>query len=86
MSIPEVRLRSTEMGIVSKLLKYQNYFQARKIKLCMAANEKCTAKEVLRNEVNPESNSNRVYVNPDFVEGLDTSDGSRQFDEDFEMK
>ena len=47
----------------------------------MAANEKCTAKEILKSELKSESNSNRILVNPEFAESLDTSDGSKQFDE-----
>ena len=44
--------------------------------------EKCKAKEILQNEVQSEDNSkNRLLINPEYVEELDQTDGSNQFDE-----
>merc|ERR1712045_438371 len=53
--------------------------EARKLKICMAANDKCKALEILQNEVQSEdgttgenaSINNRLFVNPDFVQELD---------------
>ena len=58
----------------------------------MAANDKCKALEILQNEVQSEdgttrgdsSMNNRLFVNPDFVQDLDQSDGSKQFDNENE--
>ena len=52
----------------------------------MAANDKCKALEILQNEVQSEDGSagdsmNRLFVNPEFVQELDQSDGSKQFDD-----
>ena len=55
-------------------------FQARKVQLCMNAHDKCSSKEVLKNELGDEnSNDNRFLINPEFVESLDDSDGSKAF-------
>ena len=58
----------------------------------MAANDKCKALEILQNEVQSEDGAtggdssiiNRLFVNPDFVQDLDQSDGSKQFDNENE--
>ena len=55
----------------------------------MAANDKCKALEILQNEVQSEDGSagdsmNRLFVNPEFVQELDQSDGSKQFDNENE--
>ena len=58
----------------------------------MAANDKCKALEILQNEVQSEdgttggdtSINSRLFVNPDFVQDLDQSDGSKQFDNENE--
>ena len=54
--------------------------EARKAKLCMNENDKCQAKELLKDEVDTE-NKNRLFVNPEFMANLDSSDGAEQFDE-----
>ena len=68
------------------------FFQARKVQLCYSAHDKCLEKEVLKNELendkngqndkNGESdrNDNRFLINPEFVQSLDESDGSKAFD------
>jgi len=54
--------------------------EARKVQLCMNAHDKCSSKEVLKNELADEnSNDNRFLINPEFVESLDDSDGSKAF-------
>jgi hypothetical protein len=58
--------------------------QARKIKLCMVANEKCTSKEILKREVF-NKDSERMLIIPEFVQDLDKSDGSEQFDDDIKI-
>ena len=60
--------------------------QARKFKLCQAADHKCKEHEVLLDEINRKDDfvktmTNRLLVNPDFVQDLDRSDGSKQFDD-----
>ena len=54
--------------------------EARKVKLCMNENDKCQAKELMKEEVESE-NKDRLLVNPEFMANLDSSDGSEQFDE-----
>ena len=71
------------------------FFQARKVQLCNSAHDKCLEKEVLKNELgndiddkndkNGENdkndrNDNRFLINPEFVQSLDESDGSKAFD------
>ena len=53
----------------------------------MNAHEQCLSKEVLKNELsNDDSNfisgaaDDRLLVNPDFVQNMDQSDGSKAFD------
>lgn len=57
--------------------------EARQIKMCMAANEECTSKEILRKELPTDDDAEikRILVNPEFVQNLDQSDGSEQFDD-----
>ena len=56
----------------------------------MAANDKCKAREILQNEVQSEDGTtgtgtmNRLFVNPEFIQDLDQSDGSKQFDDENE--
>ncbi len=55
----------------------------------MNLQDECLGYEAIRAEAETEDkNRPRLIVNPDFVEGLDKSDGSTQFDpdvqEDFE--
>ena len=46
----------------------------------MNAHDKCSSKEVLKSELADESsNDNRFLINPEFVESLDDSDGSKAF-------
>jgi len=69
--------------------------EARKVQLCNSAHDKCLEKEVLKNELgndiddkndkNGENdkndrNDNRFLINPEFVQSLDESDGSKAFD------
>ena len=52
----------------------------------MNAHEKCRSKEVLRKELKSEDGTNnRFLINEEFVESLDTSDGSKPFDIEGEM-
>ena len=62
--------------------------EARKAKLCMVAHDKCKANEILKQELSsnkedqgqaPSDSSSRLLVNPEFVQNLDQSDGSEQF-------
>ena len=58
-------------------------FQARKVQLCNSAHDKCLEKEVLKNELENDKNDrndNRFLINPEFVQSLDESDGSKAFD------
>ena len=63
--------------------------------MCNSAHDKCLEKEVLKNELgndiddkndkNGENdrndrNDNRFLINPEFVQSLDESDGSKAFD------
>ena len=72
-----------------------DFFQARKIQLCNSAHDKCLEKEVLKNELGNDisdkngknnsndgnvKNDNRFLINPEFVQSLDESDGSKAFD------
>lgn len=49
----------------------------------MAASEKCKAEELLKNEVDADL-TNRLLINPEYVQDLDQSDGSRQYDKPIE--
>jgi len=57
--------------------------EARKFQICMAASEKCKAEELLKNEVDTDL-TNRLLINPEYVQDLDQSDGSRQYDKPIE--
>ena len=50
--------------------------------MCLNAHDKCLSKEVLQNEVdsNEPLKDERLLINPEFVESLDKSDGSKAFD------
>jgi hypothetical protein len=50
----------------------------------MVANEKCTSKEILKREVF-NKDSERMLIIPEFVQDLDKSDGSEQFDDDIKI-
>jgi hypothetical protein len=53
------------------------------VKRCMNLQDECNGYEAIRKEAETEDqNRPRLLVNPDFVENLDTSDGSIQFDPD----
>lgn len=64
-------------------------FQARNVKRCMNKQDECMAFEVLRKEVQTlgsdgkefvsNAEHDRLLINPEFVESMDTSDGSQQF-------
>ena len=55
--------------------------QARKVQLCISSHDKCLSKEVLKNEIGDgEEVDNRFLINPEFVQSLDKSDGSKAFD------
>jgi len=63
--------------------------EARKVQLCNSAHDKCLEKEVLKNELGNDiddkndkndRNDNRFLINPEFVQSLDESDGSKAFD------
>ena len=62
-------------------------FQARKVMQCMNKQDKCMSFEVLRKEVQTLgsdgkefiSEEKRLLINPEFVESMDSSDGSEQF-------
>ena len=64
-------------------------FQARQVKHCMNKQDDCMSFEVLRKEVQtlgPDgkefisgADEKRLLINPEFVESMDTSDGSEQF-------
>ena len=46
----------------------------------MNAHDKCSSIEVLKSElVDENSNDNRFLINPEFVQSLDDSDGSKAF-------
>ena len=59
----------------------------------MVADERCKEHEVLLLEMNKESNfefaanktSSRLLVNPEVVQELDQSDGSKKYDEDIAL-
>lgn len=55
--------------------------EARNVKKCMNAQEQCLNYEIIRAEVGNTSTNEkpRLIVNPDFVEGKDTSDGKKQW-------
>ena len=51
----------------------------------MNAHDKCSSKEVLKNELEDKNNNdNRFLIDPEFVESLDDSDGSKAFNVDGE--
>ena len=58
------------------------YFQARKLRLCFDADEKCKAKELLQHEVKKSGfhEYDRIVIIPENVQDLDQSDGSIPFD------
>ena len=74
---------------LGSFLAFNNSFffiKARKFRLCQAADHKCKEHEVLLDEINRKDDfvktmTNRLLVNPDFVQDLDRSDGSKQFDD-----
>ena len=70
-----------------ELMVTLNLLQARNIKRCMNKQDNCMAFEVLRKEVETldekgekfVSENQRLLINPEFVESMDTSDGSEKF-------
>ena len=71
---------------MNDLLHY-DAFQARQAKRCMNKQDECMAFEVLRKEVETlgedgkefVSENQRLLINPEFVESMDSSDGSEKF-------
>ena len=58
------------------------YLQARKLRLCFDADEKCKSKQVLQLEIKKSGfhKDKRIVVIPENVQDLDQSDGSIPFD------
>jgi len=62
-------------------------FKARQLKKCMNEKEECLSYEILKREADATlDDSPRIIVNPDFVEGLDESDGADQFSPEDQKK
>lgn len=89
MTIPEV-ISIDLLDIPSSCTNESTFvFQARQVKRCLNAKDSCLSHEALRKELNsvdPQSESQRLIVNPEFVQQLDQSDGANQWSPEDEQR
>ena len=68
-------------------------FQARSVKRCMNEHDECLSYEIVAGEAHENEveegdmmiQKKRMIINPEYVEGLDTSDGAKQYDDDVDL-
>ena len=71
---------SPTLNANSSIIIFSIHLKARQVKKCMNEKDDCLSYEILKREAAATlDDSPRMIVNPEFVEGLDETDGAEQF-------